>query len=68
MHMNILDSEGYFLTEGLQPSSVCDEAIRVAQRIANDRGETVWLVPSDLPEEIDVWNTDDDRVVVVEPE
>lgn len=66
--MNVIDNEGNYLTKGLRPLSVCDEALMVAQRIADRRGQTVWLVPSDLPEEVDPWSDDDERVIVVEPE
>lgn len=39
----IYSMDGEEITVGLQGSSVCDEAIRAAKRIARDRGETVRL-------------------------
>lgn len=38
---------GYTITEGLQGSSVCDEAITAARRIAADREEPVLLEDDD---------------------
>jgi hypothetical protein len=45
--MNVIDGEGMFCTQGLQPPEVCDQAAQAAQEIANDRGEAVWLIGSD---------------------
>ena len=39
----IYDQDGFTLTQGLQGSIVCDEAIQTARRIATKRGETVYL-------------------------
>lgn len=38
---------GEEITVGLQSSSVCDEAIQAAKRIAEDRGEEVMLEDGD---------------------
>ena len=39
--------EGDVITQGLQGSSVCDDAIRFARNIAADRGEPVVLDDDD---------------------
>ena len=43
----IYDSEAYPITDGLQGSDICDEAIRAALRIAADRDEEVFLEDED---------------------
>ena len=43
----IYDRDGNLLTAGLQGCNVCDEAIIVAQRIANGMGEPVILEDDD---------------------
>jgi hypothetical protein len=44
---SIYDGEGRTITEGLQPASVCDEAIQAARRIAANREEDVYLLDDD---------------------
>lgn len=39
--------DGNSLTQGLQGCDVCDEAIRMAQRMADERGDDVHLVDDD---------------------
>ncbi len=39
--------DGTAITEGLQGSRVCDEAINMARRIASERGEPVHLSDDD---------------------
>ncbi len=41
--MMVCDGEGYALTDGLEDHRVSNQAERVAQRLANERGESVWL-------------------------
>ena len=44
----IYDAEnGYAIAEGLQGCKVCDEAIQMAERIADQRGLAVSLVDDD---------------------
>jgi hypothetical protein len=40
---SIYSNDGHTITEGLQNSSVCDEAIIAARNIASDRGEPVII-------------------------
>jgi hypothetical protein len=47
MMAEIYSKNGEELTVGLQGSSVCDEAIRAAVRIAKDLGEEVMLEDDD---------------------
>lgn len=47
MTATIYDGNGYEITGGLQPSSVSDQAINVAQRLAAERGEPVYLADDD---------------------
>lgn len=42
----ILDGDGYPLTTGLQGPEVSDEARQMAQKMADERGESVWLARS----------------------
>lgn len=42
---SVYNANGNYLTEGLQGPEVCDEARQVAQSLANDLGESVWLGP-----------------------
>lgn len=51
----IYNSEAYPITDGLQGSDICDDAIRTALRIAADRDESVFL-------------DDDDGLWLVEPD
>lgn len=39
----IYSGDGYEITTGLQPSSACDEAVKAAYAIAEERGEDVFL-------------------------
>ncbi len=41
--MCVVDGNGNQCTAGLPSAHTCDAAIQAAQRIANDRGEPVWL-------------------------
>lgn len=43
----ITDQDGYAITEGLQGPEVSDEAYDLAQEIANERGEEVYLSRAD---------------------
>jgi hypothetical protein len=43
----IVSGDGNEITDGLQSPEVSDEARQIAQRIANDRRESVWLCRSD---------------------
>jgi len=43
----IYTKNGDELTDGLQGSDVCNEAIRAAKRMARDRGEEVMLEDDD---------------------
>ncbi len=49
----IYDSNGNTLSEGLQGSDVCDEAINLARQLANERGEAVTLEDDDGEWEIE---------------
>lgn len=49
----ILDSDGYYITEGLQGCSVCDDALRMARREAKERDEPVFLADDDGNWEVD---------------
>ena len=40
---SIYNKNGEYLTQGLQGSKVCDEAIKVAKRMAKNRNEEVYL-------------------------
>lgn len=44
---SIYNANAEQLTAGLQGPEVCDEAKIAAQRLANDRGESVWIGPDD---------------------
>jgi NAD(P)H-dependent FMN reductase len=44
---SIYDGEGNTITGGLQPASVCDEAIQAARRIAAESGDDVYLEDDD---------------------
>lgn len=41
---SVLAADGDALTRGLPSPERCDEARQTAQRMANARGESVWLV------------------------
>ncbi len=42
--MMIVDAHSNAITRGLQGPEVSDQARQVAQRLADERGESVWLV------------------------
>lgn len=46
-YASIYTLDGGHLTEGLQGSRVCDEAIQTAQRLADERSEDVLLLDDD---------------------
>ena len=60
----VCDEDGYALTDGLQGPEICDEARKVAQSIANQRLESVWLSPSDSSELGEEFEPDEDDAVV----
>ena len=41
--MMICDGDGNSITDGLESHLVSDQAVQMAQRIATERGESVWL-------------------------
>lgn len=47
----ILDSNGSALTTGLQGPEISDEATQIAQRMADERGESVWLASAEGDDE-----------------
>lgn len=49
----IYDFNGNILSDGLQTSDVCDEAIRIAKEWATERDEPVYLDDSDGSWEIE---------------
>lgn len=58
----IYSADGNILTDGLQGSEVCDEAIRAAQNMARDHGKVIledddgsWLVRANGEIEEFVW-------------
>jgi len=68
MMATIYSQDGMEITVGLQGSSVCDEAVQAAKRIAADRQESVrledddgnWDVyPDGRVDEADEWETAD---------
>lgn len=52
--MCVVDGNGNQCTAGLQSVDVCDAAKQAAQRIANARGESVWLCWESSDDENDV--------------
>ena len=51
--MMIVDGDGNALTNGLESHLVSDQARQTAQRMANARGESVWLCWSSEGEDED---------------
>ncbi len=52
--MMVVDAHGNALTDGLESHVVSDAAMQTAQRMATDRGESVWLCwSSDQGDEYD---------------
>jgi len=49
--MNVINANGEYLTQGLQSSSVCDEARITAQSIADQLGQTVYLCNDECAED-----------------
>ena len=49
----IYDGNGNELAAGLQGSDTCDEAVNLAKKLANERGETVTLEDDDGEWEIE---------------
>jgi len=54
--MCVIDGGGNQCTAGLQSDAVCSAARQAAQRIANDRGEPVWLCWESIDSEADDAN------------
>lgn len=55
----VCDGDGYALTDGLQEH----EAHRMAQSMANDRGERVWLSSYELDADSQPVSNDDDEEI-----